>query len=122
MANLEPVLTDDTTRRNFSKLENLYTRLAALETSVTALVALGLTKRTRGTQNVSTVAALSGTATVTHGLGSTPTTVLVAANDSATVLNTGVQSVGATQFTVGVYFVDGVARTGTFSVGWEAIA
>jgi hypothetical protein len=34
MANLEPVLTDDTTRRNFSKLEILFDQIRALITSV----------------------------------------------------------------------------------------
>ena len=86
-----------------------------------ALVSAIVGKRTRGVASVATTAAVSGTATVTHGLGATPSVVLVASNDSPTVVNAGVSAIGPTQFTVGIWYVDGVARTTTIQVGWDAI-
>lgn len=84
MTNLEPVLTDDTTRRNFAKLEDLYTRLAAQEALLTALLA---GKKIRTGTGVLTFTASSASAvlTVAHGLGTTPSAVFLTAAQPANI-------------------------------------
>lgn len=86
-----------------------------------ALLSALVGARKRGTVNVSVTAATFGSATVTHGLGKTPSVVIATANNDASVTNVGVASIGPTTFAVGVRFLDGVARTTTIVVGWEAI-
>lgn len=82
-----------------------------------------LAKRTRGVSNVTFSAAVSATTTgVPHGLGPiTPTVINATAQNSSGLANVGVFNVGPITFDIGVVLVDGVARTVTVIVGWEAI-
>jgi hypothetical protein len=99
-------------------LSNALDRLGVLE-------ALGITKRTRGVVNVTTVAAAIGTtANVAHGLGTTPTAVLLTSQNTsgAGLTSCGATNVGATTFDANIRYGDGVARSLTIVVGWEAIA
>lgn len=115
-------------QENFDKLlktvKDNVSRLGVVEVAVAALQALGLTKRTRGVANVSTVAAVTGSATVTHGLGTTPNNVQATSQNTsgAGLAIVGVASIGATTFDIFIRYGDGVARTLTVVVGWEAIA
>lgn len=74
-----------------------------------------------GTSAVSTTASVTGSLVVTHGLGVTPARVLATAHSNG-VISTNVQNFTATQFTLNVMYVDGVARTATNDVCWLAIA
>ena len=95
----------------------------ALTARLAALEALGLTKRTRGVANVSTAASVSGTAVVAHGLGVTPSVVLgTAQNSTAGLAVVTVASITSTDFVLGVRYSDGVSRTLSNPIGWEAIA
>jgi hypothetical protein len=102
---------------NASTIASNVARLGVLE-------ALGLTKRTRGVVNIASVASVtSNTATVTHGLGSTPSVVLAnAQNSSGGLVAVGPFNIGATTFDLQFRYTDGVARSLTIVVGWEAIA
>jgi hypothetical protein len=64
----------------------------------------------------------SGTTTITHGLGATPIAVLVTSQEVVGWSNATVISPGATTFGVHLKDVDGVARTGTETFYWLAIA
>jgi hypothetical protein len=74
-----------------------------------------------GTVSVSTAAAVSGSAVVTHDADFTPTRVFLTPNSNG-VISANVTSITSTQFTVGIQYVDGVARTASNPVYWLATA
>lgn len=108
-----------------TQIANLFTQAADLDSRITVIEGYGLQKRTRGLQNVSTTAAATGTAAnVAHGLGTTPNQIQLTAQNSsgAGLAAVAAGNVGATTFDINLRYGDGVARTATISVGWEAIA
>lgn len=74
-----------------------------------------------GTKDVPLVAAVAGTATVTHGLGKTPSAVTVTARDSTGLVNATVSNRNSATFDVTACRVDGAAVTATYSLDWHAI-
>jgi hypothetical protein len=81
-------------------------------------------RRKRGVTSVSTSAAVSGSTTVTHGASFTPSQVQATANSGSVTIGTlvSVANITATTFDLGIHWGDGVARTGSVNVAWEAIA
>lgn len=80
------------------------------------------TGRQAGTTAVSTTAAVSGSTAVTHDLGVAPTIVLAVAQNSTNGLtNVSVDSITSSGFNVSIRYVDGVSRTASITVGWEAV-
>lgn len=100
MSNLEPVLGgDDTVRRNFSKIEDLYTSTAAVDTRVTALEA-----------RVTTLETIDGV----HYVG---TGVEPAFKNSWVNLDAGTPGVGTGRYAFfykdrGRVYLEGVIKTG----------
>jgi hypothetical protein len=78
--------------------------------------------RAHGVVTVHTAAAVSGTATVAHGLGRLPTAARADVVEAGANANATPVSFTATNLTVAVRYVDGVARTQDNTVYWEVIA
>lgn len=107
---LERAVDAASTQRNFDVLDRLVPENGGR----------GVRERS-GVTSVSTSGATTGSASVTHGMGSTPVTVVATAmNSTGGLTNVCVDTVGATAFNVSVKFTDGVARTTTITVGWIA--
>jgi hypothetical protein len=81
-------------------------------------------RRKRGITSVSTTASVSGSTTVTHGASFTPSQVQATAQSGSVTIGVlcSVANVTATTFDLGIRYGDGVARTSSINVGWEAIA
>lgn len=71
-----------------------------------------------GTVDVSLAAAATNTATVNHGMGSTPVAVTASPDDDNYAVET--HTFTDTQFTVGIRHTAGTALTDTITVGWIA--
>jgi hypothetical protein len=98
-------------------------KIAALVAGNDLLVlgAIGDGRRvSRGTQNVSTTASVTGSATVNHGLGATPGAVIATAVQSTGLVNVTVNSVGATTFDLVIRYTNDVAASATVAVYWIA--
>lgn len=122
MSSLETVLGgDDTVRRNFSKLEDLYTRLSAVETRATVLEAEldGKTWRAGSDTVTFTAAATSATKVVTHGLGSSPAAVTLTSRNVGVEYITTARS--STTFTVQGYTTPGNNISATDTFDWVAV-
>jgi hypothetical protein len=98
----------------------------ALATAFTA--ALSGRNGVMGTVAVTTTASVTGSAIVTHGLtvdgtATVPSVVQVTdQSDTNGITNVTAGSLGPTQFTVGLRFTDGTARSTTHTISWQAWA
>lgn len=94
-------------------------RVSAL-TAGNDILVIGPYRFTSGTTAVSVSAATNGSATVTHGLGTTPDQV-IATGLSLNAYNVTVASKGATTFLLQVRHIDATSTTTTVNVDWLAI-
>jgi hypothetical protein len=103
-------------QRNFDALATAFT--AALSGRTIAM----------GTVAVTATASVTASAIVTHGLmvdgvATTPSVVQVTdQSDANGITNVTAASLGPTQFTVGLRFTDGTARSTTHTISWQAWA